>query len=121
MRWREKVLELAVYAALAFSLFMAGYLQCLDAVKRGGAEEAAFAAGLTVAASFAAGMLIMYIDKKISFTAVEVYSEKLAEELMRIDRHLDKCARECLCAAEAYVRLFLMGTYVDGIRRSVKS
>ena len=36
MRLREKAVELAVYAALAFSFFVAGYLQCLDAVKHGG-------------------------------------------------------------------------------------
>jgi len=119
---KEKALELVVYAVLIFGFFMVGYSLCLDAAKRNtSGGGAAFIVGLATAASFAVGLLYMYVDKKISLSAVEVYSELLAEEFNKINHHLDKCAKECLCAADAYIRLFFVGTYIDAIRRSVGS
>jgi hypothetical protein len=119
---KESVIEFVLYAVLVLSFFIAGYSLYLDVIKRNiSGGEAAFIVGLTTAASFAVGLLYMYVDKKMSLITVEVYSELLAKEFNKINHDLDKCTKECLCAADAYIRLLFVRTYIDTIRRSVSS
>jgi hypothetical protein len=59
----------------------------------------------------------MYAHHKSSLTAVGAYSEKLAEEFKRLEDELDKCVKECPCASDAYVRLFIMSALLAAIRR----
>jgi hypothetical protein len=119
---RKKVTDVTLYLVLVAYFFSLGASLYLEATKRGmSAGDTAFVMGLATAVSFCVGYLLMYAVHTMKFAVIEVDFEMLVKEFNRLNEKLDKCAKECLCAADAYLYLLLAGIYIDGIRRSVEA
>jgi hypothetical protein len=118
---RDAMLELVLVGLLIFSFYLAGSFWYLDVAKSGIADRhKAVYMGLATALSFSMGLLLMYAVHKLRVVAVEVYSEKLVDEVKRLEQRLSKCMSECGCAADAYVALLSVALMAEGVRRNAK-
>jgi len=118
---KDAILELVMVGLLVFGFYLVGSFWYLDVAKSGIADRhKAVYMGLATALSFSMGLLFMYAVHKLRVVAVEVYSEKLVDEVKRLEQRLNKCAEECLCVADAYVVLLSVALMAEGVRRNAK-
>jgi hypothetical protein len=118
---KESVIEFALVAVLTVSFFMLGYFWYLDLDRRATGSNTALYIGLATAFSFAAGFLYMYIIHKTDLMTAEVYSNVLIDRIRKLNNDLSKCAKECPCAADAYITLFFATVYAENLVKSIKS
>ncbi len=113
-------LELLVIIALVFNFFLIGYnLYKYMSEPDIGSDKAVYV-GLIAASSFVVGLLFMYAIFSSNLIAADVYTDKLIEEVEKLNKKLAECAKECPCAAEVYLYLFFAAVYANGIRRSIR-
>lgn len=118
---KESVIEFILIIVLVFSFFMLGYFWYLDLDKRAVSPNTALYVGLATAFSFAVGFLYMYIIHKTDLMTAEVYSDVLMDRIRKLNNDLSKCAKECPCAADAYITLFFATVYAENLVKSIKS
>jgi len=118
---RESVVRFVLVVVLVVSFFMLGYFWYLDLGGNASGRDTALYVGLATASSFAAGFLYMYVVRKTDLMAAEVYSDVLMDMIGKLNSGLSKCARECPCAADAYITLFFAATYAESLVKSIKS
>jgi hypothetical protein len=117
---KESVIEFALVAVLTVSFFMLGYFWYLDLDRRATGSNTALYVGFATASSFAAGFLYMYIIRKTDLMTAEVYSDVLMDRIRKLNNDLSKCAKECPCAADAYITLFFAAVYAENLVKSIK-
>jgi len=117
---KDTVLWLTLVVTLVLSSYNLGHSLYLEVVKLSDPDRyKAVYIGLATAFTFIAGLLLMYAEHKSRVLTASIYSEKLIEEFKQLVDDLDKCTKECQCAANAFIRLLFMDIYIENIRRNV--